>query len=131
MFTFFRKLWMTIRFKTVYAEETNTMPKLIEVVMSCDTVEQVEVAEAYMAIFGKKFCISDDAFGTVGRAILAQMTEFMADTKQHIVHGWHRPNHNGNEPVHQYPNMNNYVGTILKVKFRSCWIEGKSSVIPE
>ena len=124
-------LGMRILYRVKYRKSLNEVPKLIEVVMSCSRVEHCDAAEQYLNLYIAKHIagLSNDGFSRVSRAVMSQLAQFIHDTREHCEAGVHYPDYNEGKAVNTFPNMNNYAGRFLDVKFKPVWAKGKSSIV--
>lgn len=113
-----------------YAKEVQNFPKLLEVVMSCETPEQCTTAMHYIQLYKRQTIIDNTGFGQGTIAVLGQLIDYLQDTAEHVRNGYHKPAYNDYKTVTTYPDMNDYVGTLLtSLRFAKAWTRGKSSVI--
>lgn len=123
------KLISRIRYSVKHQGALHALPKLIEVAMSCDTPEQCDSGLRYVALYQQKFLTdSPDGYTATSNKVLEQLAAFLIDTRTHVQKGFHNPEHNEFESVRKFPNMNDYVGKVLNVRFKPMWQRGVSSI---
>lgn len=127
--------WITSKFlQMVYTSRHRPglldLNKLVEVTMSCSTPEQCEAGLGYVELYKAKHLASlpEDGFTRSAAMVMEQFTMFLEDTREHAVFGMHHPKYNGGAPVETFPNMNDYVGKVLNVRFKPCWERGVTSI---
>ena len=125
MFKLFRMLFYRVK----YQKQVANFPKLIEVVLSCDTPDQCTTAMQYIKLYKQQAVSDNSAFDQVTLAILGQLIAFLQDTTEHTYNGYHKPEHNGYKTIRTYPDLNDYMNKLLSIKFAKTWVRGKSSVI--
>lgn len=124
------RMFRSFFYRVKYRENTENFPKLIDVVLSCDSTEQCIVAMKYIGLYNERFASSKDGFGAVSRAMISRLISYLQDLMEHNERGWHKPEWNNYSTVRTYPDLNNYLGDILGVKFKRSWVRGTPSVIP-
>lgn len=108
----------------------NELNKLVEVVMSCQTAAHCDSAIQYVKLYKARHFTAkkEDGYTRTGEKVMEQFLLYLKDTREHVEFGMHYPK-NSKAPVAEYPDMNNYVGKVLDVRFKSFWTEGETSVI--
>lgn len=122
---------MYLVYRTRHSTSLVDLPKLTEVVMSVDSVEHCDAARRYVELYKEKHINSrtkKDAYTITAERVINEYFLYLADTRDHCEKGYHTPAWNKGEPVRKYPDMNNYVGKILNVRFKPFWERGVSSI---
>lgn len=105
-------------------------PKLIEVVMSCNTEEHCDAAFQYLQLYFEESLSDgldkDNVFGLVNHEILMCVLQYLQDTRYHAGHNFHKVN---NTTVTVWPDINDYLNKFLTFKFAKSWTRGKSSIL--
>jgi len=128
----FNAIWSFILhmvYKTKHTNGLHDLPKLMEVIMSCDQPAHCDTARRYIQLYSLKHLSVKDGYTRTAEKVMRQFMLFLDDTEEHAIHGSHTPEHNGNEPITTFPNMNNYVGKVLAVKFKPMWTRGVTSIV--
>ena len=122
---------LTLVYRAKHRSGLGNINKVTEVVMSCSTPGQCEAAEQYIALYRARFIEGrkEDGMTRTAERVLEQFTLYLKDTCEHYERGCHVPEHNGGEPVTTSPNMNDYVGRVLNVRFKPFWQRGVPSVV--
>ena len=117
-------IWILSKFIQVgyqikYRKAGDDLPVLLEVVKSCDTVESCDAAAQHLKIYKAKHLtgVKEDGYTRTAERVMVQLTLFIDDTREHCEFGMHHPKHNGGLPLATFPDMNNYVGKVLDVRF--------------
>ena len=121
-----------MKFTIQYKDALTQLPKLTEVVMSCDTVDRCTDGIAYLELYRQRFLSGDatDSYIKMGNKVLDAYKDFLKDTREHCEFGMHYPK-NATEPNAKFPDLNDYAGALLNVRFAACWAHGRSSVLGE
>lgn len=126
---FLIKVFMLLRYRIKYKKDIADFPKLIDVVMSCETPDQCRVALTYITLYRHRYANSTDGFGAITRLLLDRLVMYLLDTSEHVERGFHKPEVHQWKTITHYPDMNDYIGSIINVRFKKSWLRGTPSVI--
>lgn len=117
-------------YRAKYQKHIKDFPKLVEVVISAETAEQCDTALAYLGLYKRLYIQgNDDSFDKVTKEIMMNIANYLIDTREHVVKGYHKPEHANFETVRTYPDMNDYLADVLPViRFKKQWTRGIPSV---
>ena len=116
-------------YKVKYQQKIANFPKLVDVIMSCETLDQCNTALKYIQLYNNQYTEDSSAFAEVTRTMLKRFVMYLSDTGEHIERGVHQSELNDFEIQNTYPDMNDYINDFIDVKFKKSWQRGVPSVI--
>lgn len=131
-----KKLFSKLRFKIRYFFKIkefkrclNDFPKLIEVVLSCETEHQCDAAMKYVGFYLQQRNLNspDNPFNECNNLVLSQLVKFLQDTRAHSIFSFHHDENN--EIQKTWPDLNDYLKDLIGVRFTKVWSRHRSSVI--
>ena len=111
-----------------YRKQIKNFPKLIDVVMSCETKEQYETAMSYLSLYKNFSSFQSPDRGMIHYVILGRVFSYIQDNIEHLERGFHKPEWNDYKTVRYHPDLNDYFKNFFNVKFKKVWTRGQPSV---
>lgn len=124
------RFFKTFMYRRKYKRHLTLFPKLVSVVVSCNTAEQCAMAMTYVALYKRRF-VKEDDWGVITAMLLNQLLSFLQDTAEHAEKGYHKPEVYKYKTVARYPDINDYLGGVIPLKFRKSWVRGTPTIIFE
>jgi len=121
-----RYFFQTSNFKS---KVLRNFPKLIEVVLSCQTKEQCDSGLRYITLYihQREINAPNNVFNDGNKLIIGRLIDYLQDTRQHSEYGFH--NKEDGEIQKTWPDLNDYLNDVIGVRFAKVWVAGRPSVI--
>jgi len=121
---------MYIRLKIRLRKEIKDFPKLLLVVLSCENYAQCKSAffylERYMRFHNMKG--SKNKQNLLTNMIMERIAMYLQDTMEHDIKSFHHSQIRGDELTKTWPDLTEYVGVLLDLRFPKVWTKGCSIV---
>jgi len=125
------KMYSLMKYK-IQRKDLKTFPKLIEVILSCNSYDHCKAAffylENYLSFFELKRGQKNFSIGTM--IIMERLAMYLQDTMDHDKKGYHHAQMNEYKIQKTWPDLNDYLNGIMPVRFKKHWIRNISSVSP-
>ena len=105
-------------------EHSKIFPKVVNVVLSCKTVNQCYSAMTYTALYGQKFAVDESVTSIAVMSITRLLITYLQDTIEHIEHGYHKSEVHEYKTTRTYPDLNDYFDGV-EVRFKRSWVRGE------
>lgn len=131
---FFVKIYIDIRYffqmKQFQKHILVNFPKLIEVVLSCESESQCYSAMCYIELYKKRchYKTTDNVFNAGNDLILDRLLTYLQDTRDHYLFNFHYDDET-NTVIKIFPDLNDYLNDVIPVRYTKTWTRGKSSVL--
>jgi len=116
-----------LTYKIKFRKEVQDFPKLLTVVLSCDTYDHCKTAFFYLQQYMKFHQISsksDKNFDVFTKIIMERIAMYLQDTMDHDEKGFHHSQVKEFKVTRIWPDLTDYVGVLLDIRFPKMWSRG-------
>lgn len=128
-----KHFWIKVKHPVLYyhylfrfKKKVCDFPKLIYVVLSCETYDQCKTAffylERYIDVHGLKTSDNDSkGFNIFSKILMERIAMYLQDTMDHDKKGYHYSQMNEYEISNIWPDLTLYIGDLLNMRFPKVW----------
>ncbi len=124
MHIFFKYPFTYLKYKFKYKNQLQDFPKLLSVVLSCETSDHCRCAffylERYMCTYNLKNK-NNTNFNHYSKIIMEHIAMYLQDTMDHADRGFHYSQINEYKLSNVWPDLTDYVGFLINAKFPKIW----------
>jgi len=110
-------------------KEIQNFPKLLNVVMSCNTKDQCKSGMKYVTLYRNAFHNKNSVLDSAYELIEQRLLMYLQDTSQHDEMNYHNSQVFEYNVIDTWPNINDYLDDLFNVKFKQVWVRGTKPII--
>ena len=117
--------FLYFNYRVRYKHKVKDFPKLLHVVLSCQTYDQCKSAFFYLQLYIDQYDLNkkegNKEFNIMSKIIMERIAMYLQDTMDHDLKGYHYSQIRGYEITKVWPDLTDYVGVLLDIKFPKIW----------